>query len=73
LCVTVVAGNFEENPTFGPLPEKYVKKIVEILPIDLPLELAGTVGDVISSKQQEKRHPYRVTRAAEQNCEESVV
>ncbi|GAX76195.1 hypothetical protein CEUSTIGMA_g3639.t1 [Chlamydomonas eustigma] len=42
LCVTVVAGNFEENPTFGPLPDKYVKKVVEILPIDLPLELAGT-------------------------------
>lgn len=44
LCVKVVAANFEACPTFGPLPDKYVKRVVDILPIDLPLELAGTVG-----------------------------
>lgn len=43
LCVTVVAGNFEANPSFGPLPDKTLKKVVDILPIDLPIELAGTV------------------------------
>ena len=43
LCITVVAGNFESSPGFGPLPEKYIKKVVDILPIDLPIELAGTV------------------------------
>lgn len=39
-----VAANFEASPKFGPLPDKYVKKVVDILPIDLPLELAGTVS-----------------------------
>ena len=43
LCVTVVAGSFEASPSFGPLPDNYVKKVVDILPIDLPIELAGTV------------------------------
>lgn len=43
LCVRVVASNFENDPTFGPLPDKLVKKVVDILPLDLPLELVGTV------------------------------
>ncbi|KAG1660164.1 hypothetical protein FOA52_005264 [Chlamydomonas sp. UWO 241] len=46
LCVKEVAANFEASPNFGPLPDKYVKKVVDILPIDLPLELAGsTIAD----------------------------
>ena len=44
LCIKVVASNFESAPTFGPLPDKYVKKITDILALDLPLELAGTVS-----------------------------
>eukprot|EP00967_Tisochrysis_lutea_P077861 scaffold105790_cov21-Tisochrysis_lutea.AAC.4 len=44
LCVQVVALNFEENPTFGPLPEKYIRKITNILALDLPLELVGSVS-----------------------------
>lgn len=44
LCVQVVAVNFEENPTFGPLPEKYIRKITNILALDLPLELVGSVS-----------------------------
>ncbi|GFR48236.1 hypothetical protein Agub_g10098 [Astrephomene gubernaculifera] len=43
LCVKVVAANFESCPTFGPLPDKYVKRIIDILPLDLPLELVGTL------------------------------
>lgn len=43
LCVRVVAANFEANPTFGKLPDKYVRKITDLLPLDLPLELVGTV------------------------------
>eukprot|EP00798_Chlamydomonas_sp_ICE-L_P006722 gene6722-3393_t len=43
LCVRVVASNFEACPTFGPLPDDYVKKVTDILPLDLPLELAGTI------------------------------
>jgi hypothetical protein len=27
LCIKVVAGNFEENPSFGRLPDTYVKKV----------------------------------------------
>lgn len=44
VCVRVVASNFEGCPTFGPLPDKYVKSIIDILPLDLPLELVGTVS-----------------------------
>ena len=43
LCVRVVAANFEGCPTFGPLADKHVKKIIDVLPLDLPLELVGTV------------------------------
>lgn len=43
LCIKVVAANFEYNPTFGSLPDKYVKRIIDNLPLDLPLELVGTV------------------------------
>jgi hypothetical protein len=43
ICIKVVAANFESSPAFGPLPDKYVKKVTDILPLDLPLELAGTV------------------------------
>ncbi|KAF5833356.1 flagellar associated protein [Dunaliella salina] len=43
LCVQVVALNFEENPTFGQLPEKYIRKITNILALDLPLELVGSL------------------------------
>lgn len=44
LCVEVVARNFEENPTFGPLPDKFIRKITNTLSLDLPLELVGAVS-----------------------------
>ena len=40
----VVAANFEQKPTFGALPAKDVKNIVNLLSLDLPLELVGTVS-----------------------------
>uniref|UniRef100_A0A7S0RM29 F-box domain-containing protein n=1 Tax=Pyramimonas obovata TaxID=1411642 RepID=A0A7S0RM29_9CHLO len=43
LCVRVVSQNFEERPHFGRLPDIFVRKIIEGLDIDLPLELVGTV------------------------------
>lgn len=43
LCVEVVAQHFEANPTFGKLPALYVKRVVDLLALDLPLELAGTL------------------------------
>lgn len=44
----VVALNFEHSPTFGPLPDKYIRKITSTLALDLPLELVGTVGGQFS-------------------------
>ncbi|GFH30080.1 uncharacterized protein HaLaN_28862, partial [Haematococcus lacustris] len=41
LCIRVVAASFENNPQFGPLSEKYIKKVTSVLPLDLPLELVG--------------------------------
>jgi len=45
LCVEVVAQHFEATPTFGKLPALYVKRIVDLLSLDLPLELAGSLID----------------------------
>ena len=62
LCVDVVAANFEQKPTFGALPAKDVKNIVNLLSLDLPLELVGTVSPsrlgkppTTTSAAQEKR------------------
>lgn len=41
MCVEVIAANFEQRPTFGELPPRYVKNIVNRLRLDLPLELVG--------------------------------
>ncbi|KXZ55119.1 hypothetical protein GPECTOR_3g271 [Gonium pectorale] len=62
LCVKVVAANFESCPTFGPLPDKYVKRIIDILPLDLPLELVGTL---ISDDDYWRRR----SQARWKNCE----
>lgn len=45
LCIKVVASNFEEKPSFGLLPDALAKKVIDILPLDLPLELAGAVSE----------------------------
>lgn len=62
LCVRVVAANFEGCPTFGPLSDKNVKKIIDVLPLDLPLELVGTL---ISDEDYWKRR----SQARWKNCE----
>lgn len=43
MCVQVIASNFEDRPTFGDLPPRHVKSIVDKLRLDLPLELVGRV------------------------------
>ena len=43
----VIAENFETNPTFGSLPPTYVKKVIDLLSLDLPLELVGTVRELL--------------------------
>lgn len=44
ICIQVVANKFEELPDFGKLSIKYIKRVTELLTLDLPLELAGTVS-----------------------------
>mmetsp|Transcript_18993 Transcript_18993/g.22727 ORF Transcript_18993/g.22727 Transcript_18993/m.22727 type:complete len:422 (+) Transcript_18993:101-1366(+) len=43
LCVRVVANNFEQRASFGHLPALYVKRVIDLLSLDLPLELVGTL------------------------------
>ena len=41
LCLRSVAANFEASPTLSQLPENQVPKLVGLLSLELPLELAG--------------------------------
>ncbi|KAI8469465.1 MAG: flagellar associated protein [Monoraphidium minutum] len=43
LCIRAVSSNFGASPTFGGLPEASCKRVVEGLPLDLPLELVGAL------------------------------
>jgi len=45
LCIEVVAANFAERPEFGELPPLYVKRVVDLLDLQLDLELVGTLID----------------------------
>ncbi len=48
LCIGVVAANFHRSPHLGELADAPVgKKIIQSLPLDLDLELAGTVSGII--------------------------
>ena len=58
-CVQVIADNFEANPTFGDLPKEYEKKIIDLLPLDLPLELVGTLIDEESYWQRRSNARWR--------------
>jgi hypothetical protein len=57
LCVEVVAQHFEHSPSFGKLPALYVKRIVDLLSLELPLELAGTLIEVGGGAQVECSGP----------------
>jgi hypothetical protein len=43
MCVHLAAAHFETNPTFQGLDPDTVSKIVDLLPIDLHIEVAGKV------------------------------
>ena len=43
LCLQTVAANFATSPSLAYLPEAHVNKLISLLSLDLPLELAGTV------------------------------
>lgn len=43
LCVNTISAHFERQPTFGKMPDKYVKQVTKQLALDLPLEVAGQV------------------------------
>jgi hypothetical protein len=44
LCIKAVSAGFAERPSFGQLPEASCRRVVDGLPLDLPLELVGAVG-----------------------------
>mmetsp|Transcript_35781 Transcript_35781/g.91372 ORF Transcript_35781/g.91372 Transcript_35781/m.91372 type:complete len:103 (+) Transcript_35781:141-449(+) len=62
ICIQMVAENFEQQPDFGKLSQKYVKRITEILTLDLPLELAGMLID-------DESYWARRSNARWKNCE----
>mmetsp|Transcript_15365 Transcript_15365/g.50464 ORF Transcript_15365/g.50464 Transcript_15365/m.50464 type:complete len:420 (-) Transcript_15365:39-1298(-) len=45
LCIQEVARNFSERPHFGKLQALHVKRIIDLLALDLPLELVGVLID----------------------------
>lgn len=44
LCLHTVANNFDVAPSLAYLPEHQLNKLISLLSLDLPLELAGTVS-----------------------------
>lgn len=45
ICLQTVAANFAVSPSLAYLPEAHLSKLISLLSLELPLELAGTVGD----------------------------
>ncbi|KAL0020418.1 hypothetical protein WJX77_001282 [Trebouxia sp. C0004] len=45
LCLQTVAANFAVSPSLAYLPEAHLSKLISLLSLELPLELAGTVID----------------------------
>ena len=41
MCIEVVAKEFRNRPTFGKLNEGYIRKVVALLDVELPLEVVG--------------------------------
>jgi len=45
LCVRVLAANFQNRPTLRGIAPRYINRMTELLPIDLPLEVTGPLVD----------------------------
>ena len=43
ICLQTVAANFAVSPSLAYLPEAHLSKLISLLSLELPLELAGTV------------------------------
>ena len=43
ICLHTVAANFAASPSLAYLPEAQFSKLISLLSLELPLELAGTV------------------------------
>ena len=63
-CLQVVAQNFEKSQSFGPFDKQIVKRITNLLPQDLPLELVrseygkgGGIPGATSPQQALTPHP----------------
>ena len=44
LCLQTVAANFTVSPSLAYLPEAHLSKLISLLSLELPLELAGSVS-----------------------------
>eukprot|EP00736_Rhodelphis_marinus_P003840 Rmarinus@m.26819 len=45
LCVRCIASNFRERPDLASVPDKYAKRVIALLPTDLPLEITAPLID----------------------------
>ena len=45
LCVGVLAANFANRPTLRGIAPRYINRMTELLPTDLPLEVTGPLID----------------------------
>ena len=45
ICLQTVAANFAVSPSLAYLPEAHLSKLISLLSLELPLELAGTVSN----------------------------
>ena len=47
LCVTVIAANFKNRPTLRGIPTRYIHRVTDLLPTNLPLEVTAPLALVI--------------------------
>jgi len=45
MCVTVIAANFKNRPTLRGIPTRYIHRVTDLLPTNLPLEVTAPLID----------------------------
>jgi hypothetical protein len=65
LCVRVLAANFASRPTLRGIAPRYINRMTELLPTDLPLEVTGPLID-------DEGYWKRCATARWDNCEISA-
>ncbi|GAQ81487.1 hypothetical protein KFL_000810280 [Klebsormidium nitens] len=66
LCVNTISASFEQRPTFGKMPDKFVKAVTKRVALDLPLEVAGQLIE-------DEDYWRRRTALRWRNCDVSVL